>query len=55
MMVGVKAKYWAVIGADKHADNSPNWAIHTGNFGHDVKRRPKNPAFSARLFSSGLP
>ena len=27
MMAEVKAKYWAVIGADKRADNSPNWAF----------------------------
>ena len=26
MIAGVKAKYWAVIGADKRADSSPNWA-----------------------------
>ena len=29
MMAGVKAKYWAVIGADKRADNSPNWGLAT--------------------------
>ena len=27
MMAGVKATYWAVIGADKRADNSPNWTV----------------------------
>ena len=25
-MAGVKATHWAVIGADRRADNSPNWA-----------------------------
>ena len=30
MMARVKATYWAVIAADKRADNSPNWAM----FGH---------------------
>ena len=28
MMAGVKATYWAVIGADKRADNNPNWAYN---------------------------
>ena len=27
MMAGVKATYWAVIGADKRADNSLNWTF----------------------------
>ena len=27
MMAGVEATYWAVIGADKRADNSPNWTF----------------------------